>query len=74
MESYCTECGRIMSVGDTHRKCKMCRKREYAKEERVVHHFDANPQLDHDAAEAAAAGISYGRWRMLKEMRERGEI
>ena len=63
-----------MNIGDTHRKCEYCRKKEYHKEEKVIHHFDANPQLDRDAAEAAAAGYSYGKWRMLQDMKKRGEI
>ena len=72
--SVCTECGRVMSPGDSHRRCKECRMQANPKEVKVIHHYDANKKLDQDAAEAHRQKLSYGKWQMREEMKKRGEI
>lgn len=67
--SRCTECGRVMSTGDNHRRCKMCRMKDNPKEEKIIHHYDANPELDKAAKEAFEAGMSYGKYMMYLQQK-----
>lgn len=72
--SYCLECGRLMSAGDTHKRCRSCRGYNYVKEPKHVKHFDANEKLDRDAAEAFKLGMSYGQYKnMLYQKQLKGE-
>ena len=71
----CVSCGAEMPEGDTRTKCENCRKKyKDSKEVKVIHHYDANKKLDADAKAAFDQHLSYGKMKMLEDMRKRGEI
>lgn len=77
-EGVCVTCGRVLDDSDRHTQCLDCRiaqkEREEAKKERRLNpNFHVNEKLDQDAKEACEHGLSYGRWRMMQEMKKRGE-
>ncbi len=74
----CVTCGRVLDSCDKHTQCIDCRiaqreREEAKKEKRLNPNFHANEKLDRDAKEAQEQGLSYGRWRMIQEMKRRGE-
>lgn len=69
----CVACGAKLPEGDSHRHCPECRKKYKEKnkeKENVIHHFDANPELDKDAKEANDAGLSYGKWMLQQQLKK----
>lgn len=75
-EGACISCGRLLDQGDKRLKCPACRKKQKEREDEKygrIPGFHANEKLDADAVEAQKAGMSYGKWRALQEMKKRGE-
>lgn len=86
-KGLCVYCGKDLQ--GKHTICKECMQRgdrmyrsdrkkpepENPQEHRFLKGIkNPNKKLDEDAAKAYEEGLSYGKWRMKKEMRERGEI
>jgi len=86
-KGLCVYCGKDLQGKST--QCKECMRRrdsmylsdrkkpqaENPQEHRFLKGIkNPNTKLDEDCKQAMEEGLSYGKWRMKKEMRERGEI
>ena len=75
-QGICVSCGMKAVEGRT--LCEECAKRK--REDKSRRYYEsrtiANPnkKLDYDAKSAFESGMTYGKWRMLQDMKARGEI
>lgn len=86
-QGLCIRCGKNKATNG--QKCRDCQKWEiekyhsddrstgYVKQEYKAEHLkgvsNPNTKLDADAKEAFEAGMTYGKWRMIQDMKKRGE-
>jgi hypothetical protein len=70
-QGLCILCGKDIKGEGT--KCEACREKERDRCIKLPGIKNPNKLLDAHAKEAYEAGLSYGKWRMKKDMEERGE-
>lgn len=73
----CTRCGDTAVEGGT--MCEECmeKQRIKARRKRQEEHIrltNPNAKLDEDAKAAFEAKMTYGKWRMIQDMKARGEL
>ena len=75
-QGKCVSCGMKAIEGKT--LCEECAKRSRKNTSKRYYESrgiaNPNKRLDDDAKSAFESGMTYGKWRMMQEMKARGEL